>query len=146
MKIRAKFSKILEPDLTPMIDVCFQLIAFFMVLVNFSQVERNADIMLPESLLAKPPEEAPKAQIVLNLKSNGQIIVAGETIGKSTLMRPYLDREINDAARRQVSASDVSVIIRSHQDTPMRLVQDLISKCQDADLETFVLRVKEQLR
>jgi len=26
-----------EPDMTPMIDMTFQLIAFFMVLINFSQ-------------------------------------------------------------------------------------------------------------
>ena len=47
---------ILEGDLTPMIDMTFQLIAFFMVLINFSQSEQDERIMLPQSVLAKPPD------------------------------------------------------------------------------------------
>ena len=39
-------SEILEGDLTPMIDMTFQLIAFFMVLINFSQTEPDQRILL----------------------------------------------------------------------------------------------------
>ena len=42
--------------MTPMIDMTFQLIAFFMVLINFSEVEQDQRITLPASELAKPPE------------------------------------------------------------------------------------------
>ncbi len=55
MRKRAE-SEILEGDLTPMIDMTFQLIAFFMVLINFSQTEADQRILLPESVLAKPPD------------------------------------------------------------------------------------------
>ena len=53
-----KFGETAEADLTPMIDMTFQLIAFFMVLVNFTQAEQDARVELPASKLAKPPEEA----------------------------------------------------------------------------------------
>ncbi|MEM1303854.1 MAG: biopolymer transporter ExbD, partial [Planctomycetota bacterium] len=33
-----------EGDMTPMIDMTFQLIAFFMVLINFSEVEQDQRI------------------------------------------------------------------------------------------------------
>ena len=55
MRIRKKAEGIHEGDLTPMIDMTFQLIAFFMVLVNFTQTEQNQRIQLPQSELAKPP-------------------------------------------------------------------------------------------
>ena len=45
-----------EADLTPMIDMTFQLIAFFMVLINFSQSEQNEKVTLPTSELAKPAD------------------------------------------------------------------------------------------
>ncbi len=42
MRRASKFeTKVAEPDLTPMIDMTFQLIAFFMVLMNFSASEQN---------------------------------------------------------------------------------------------------------
>ena len=56
MRIKKPDSGIAEGDLTPMIDMTFQLIAFFMVLINFSQAEQNDKIELPLSELAKPPE------------------------------------------------------------------------------------------
>ena len=142
---KTKAKKIHEGDLTPMIDMTFQLIAFFMVLINFSQIERGEDILLPDSVLAKPPEEPPDFKIMLNLKPTGTVIMSGATIKNIDLLAPYLNREVDDAARRQVPAADVAVIIRAHKNTPMKTVQQLISKCQDSDLESFTLRVNEKL-
>ena len=38
---RKKSADPLEADMTPMIDMVFQLIAFFMVVVNFTEVDQN---------------------------------------------------------------------------------------------------------
>ena len=43
-------------DWTPMIDITFQLMSFFMFVLNFSDAEQNELIQLPESELAKPSE------------------------------------------------------------------------------------------
>ncbi|MFN7292338.1 MAG: ExbD/TolR family protein, partial [Pirellula sp.] len=57
MKIKSNLSsKMAEGDMTPMIDMVFQLIIFFMVLINFSQDDQNEKIKLPSSELAKPAE------------------------------------------------------------------------------------------
>ena len=61
-------------------------------------------------------------------------------------MGPVLKQQVAAASREGVSEPDIAVIIRSHQDTPTGLVQELISKCQESDLQTFSLRVKEKLR
>ena len=60
---KAKTSEILEGDLTPMIDMTFQLIAFFMLLINFSEVDRAEEISLPTScLLYTSPSPRDKRQ------------------------------------------------------------------------------------
>ena len=41
-----------EGDMTPMIDMTFQLIAFFMVLINFAEDNNNQTIKLPASEIA----------------------------------------------------------------------------------------------
>lgn len=146
MKFRKKKTEILEGDLTPMIDMTFQLIAFFMLLINFSEVDRAEEITLPVSVLAVPPEVIPDYQIILNLEAGGQVKFEGQLIEKIEFLGPILTQEINNAARENVNnPADIAVIIRSHEDTPTGKVQELIAKCQDSKLESFSLRVKEQL-
>jgi biopolymer transport protein ExbD len=132
-------------DLTPMIDVTFQLIAFFMFLMNFSQIERAEEIMLPTSAVAVPPRELPAYQIILNLVEDGSVIHDGQRIEKIEFITSLLRREIGAAARQDVgNPGDISVVLRAHQDTPTGQVQELIKKCQESELETFSLRVKEK--
>ncbi len=132
-------------DLTPMIDVTFQLIAFFMFLMNFSQIERAEEIMLPTSAVAVPPRELPAYQIILNLVEDGSVIHDGQRIEKVDFITSLLRREIGAAARQNVgNPGDISVVLRAHQDAPTGLVQELIKKCQESELEKFSLRVKEK--
>ncbi len=142
---KKKSSEILEGDLTPMIDMTFQLIAFFMLLINFSEVDRAEEISLPSSVLAIPPETRPDYQIILNLEPGGSVKFQGEAVPTIDGMGPIFRQEINSANREGVSnPGDIAVVIRSHQDTPTGLVQRLISKCQDSELQSFSLRVKNQ--
>lgn len=139
-------TEILEGDLTPMIDMTFQLIAFFMLLINFSEVDRAEDIVLPKSVLATPPTERPDYQMILNLDPDGSVVFAGQRIEKVSLMSPILVQEVNNAsrARKPVPPEDIAVIIRAHEDTPTGTVQELISKCQSEKLENFKFRVKDE--
>lgn len=146
MKFRKKnSSEIMEADLTPMIDVTFLLIAFFMVLINFTEVDRAEEILLPKSRLAIPPTVRPDYQVILNLDVNGVVKFGGQDFTNIDLLDSALEREKSAAQIENVQPRDISVIIRSHQDTPTGLVQKLISKCQQIGLENFSLRVKEQI-
>ena len=140
-----KRTEILEGDLTPMIDMTFQLIAFFMLLINFSEVDRAEEITLPSSVLAVPPEVRPDYQIILNLEPGGEVVFEGKR-NQIERMDPIFSRQVTAAAREGVTdPADIAVIIRSHEDTPTGLVQELIAKCQDAELQSFSLRVKEKI-
>ena len=146
MKYAKANTKILEGDLTPMIDMTFQLIAFFMLLINFSEVDRAEEIMLPTSVMAIPPEERPDYQIILNLEPGGSVKFQGQLIDDIDSLRPILKQEKNNATREKVSnPADIAVVIRAHEDTPTGLVQRLIVKCQEEQLESFSLRVKEKI-
>lgn len=137
-------SEVLEGDLTPMIDMVFQLIAFFMLLINFSEVDRAEDLMLPVSTLAIAPETRPDYQIILNLRPDGTVTFAGQEVEKIDFMNVIFRQEIDFARREGVTnPGDIAVVIRSHRDTATGLVQKLISKCQESELENFSLRVKD---
>lgn len=133
-----------EADLTPMIDMVFQLVAFFMVLLNFSQSEQNDKVILPESELAKPVDAPIEYPIILHLTNEGTVVVGGDEITIEAL-RTRLVPEIDLLKLEGKSAQDANIIIRAHENVAGGRVQDLINKCQDVGFEKFALRVKEKL-
>lgn len=128
--------------MTPMIDMTFQLIAFFMVLINFAQTENNDRVVLPSSELVKPPEVALDFPIILHIAKNGEVVLGGDDYTADTL-RVGLRREISVIEAENKKIEDASVIIRAHQDCAFGDVQEIIKVAQDQKLENFALRVKE---
>ena len=50
-----------------MIDVTFQLIAFFMFVLNFTEVDQDQRVNLPLSELARPPDVAYDEPLTIQL-------------------------------------------------------------------------------
>ena len=146
MRFKRKTDEILEGDLTPMIDMTFQLIAFFMLIINFSEVEKSQELQLPLSEIVKPPETPPPYKITLNVQPDESIKFQNLDAVQLSALRPILVREIGVASRFDVPAADVNVIIRADKNVKTGLIQDLMDACKQENLETFSLRVNEQLR
>jgi biopolymer transport protein ExbD len=142
MRVKSKKVDLAEGDLTPMIDMAFQLIAFFMVLINFAQTESNDRVKLPSSQLVKPPEIPLEFPIILHVAQDGEIILGGEDYTPETL-RVGLQKEIAVIRAEGKSIKDANVVIRAHKDTAAGDVQEVIRVAQEQQLENFALRVKE---
>lgn len=145
MALKPKFdTKVAEGDMTSMIDMVFQLIIFFMVLINFSQDDQNQSIKLPTSELAKPAEAPLENPIVINLAFNGNVYMGAETATIAGL-RPLLELEANVLKSKGQGTKDANIIIRSDANTAGGMVQELIKKCQESGYEKFALRAKEEI-
>jgi len=142
MKVVAKKVDLAEGDLTPMIDMVFQLIAFFMVLINFAQTESNDRVKLPSSQLVKPPEVPLEFPIILHVAQDGEIILGGDDYTAETL-RVGLLRELAVIKAEGKTVADANVVIRAHKDTAAGDVQEVIRVAQEQKLDNFALRVKE---
>ena len=132
-----------KADMTPMIDMTFLLIAFFMVIVNFSEAESNQLIKLPMSELAKPIEDATGTMVVLQLTDRypAMIFFRGRKLQMGELL-PYLKNErvgIKDPA-------EATVVIRADRFAQTGIVQKVIKVCQKAKFQKFALRVKQGKR
>lgn len=144
MRIQRTKKPMAEGDMTPMIDMVFQLIAFFMVLINFSEVEQDQRVNLPLSELAKPPEVAYDKPITLQMTEDEGIILNAGGTDLLTIdeLRIALKREaqIIRAAGEDVRLADVTVIVRADKNARTGMVQEMIEAAQDAEFETFALR------
>ncbi len=142
--VRKKRQEVPDIDLTPMIDMTFNLIAFFMIVMNFSDAERADEINLPTSALAKPPDEIFDYKIILNLDRDGSVVLDGQKIANIDLLNPLFNREITAAQRMGKKPDQITVIIRGHEDVETGQLQKLMAKCQENSLQIFHLRVKEK--
>jgi biopolymer transport protein ExbD len=71
-------------DLTPVIDMVFLLLIFFLVATTFHQTEREMQIALPEAVSGGPISLSLK-ELVINVTADGSIVVAGRTISAEDL-------------------------------------------------------------
>lgn len=144
MKIRPANTTVSEADMTPMIDMTFQLIAFLMVLVNFSAESVSDRVVLPESELARPPEKVPEEdKIVIQLDKDGLIVFGSDTVSNENL-KAILKNEAYLLTTKDRSPSDAIVIVRAHKDCPTGKVQEVIKTCQEQKFDRFILRAKEK--
>jgi biopolymer transport protein ExbD len=145
MRFKKRGDTLHEGDMTPMIDMVFQLIAFFMVLVNFSEADQNQLIRLPSSELAIPPKSPVETPITIHITEKGSAILGPEQVPVAGLTR-LLTVERQMLTRLGKSAKQATVIIRADGGTKIGVVQEVIKVCQDTGFENFSLRAKQQER
>ncbi len=136
-----------EGDLTPMIDMTFQLIAFFMVLINFSEAEQDQRIRLPTSELAVPPDAPFEEPRTLQLLTDGTVLYGGEAVATRGDLSPLRRLLLRDAQLLQRTArgpSIVTMIIRADADYRGGQVRSIIRACQDYGFERFTLRARQR--
>ena len=142
MKSRKIESSIVAPDMTPVIDVIFQLLMLFMIAINFENTKADERSRLPRDMLAKPPEVRPEHELVLNLGykrgADGSRIDRAPTVVYNnrdvqiSQLGPGLEQERRELELRHGRnvVDDVTVLIRAEADVSAGFVQELVQKCQ----------------
>src|SRR5437879_10145264 len=115
MKIKAKGPEFIEIDYTPMIDMTFQLIAFFMILINFSDAETDDRVQLPSSAIAKPPSAPSETPITIQMVRDGKIVMNEKLLPDANALRPYLNNEREVMKLKSQEPNDANIIIRAHK-------------------------------
>jgi biopolymer transport protein ExbD len=73
-------------NLTPMIDVVFTLLVFFMLATTFAERERILDLELPYASAAESKKEQPQ-ELVINVAREGKVWVDGKSLEEPQLAR-----------------------------------------------------------
>jgi biopolymer transport protein ExbD len=119
-KVRRTFG--VEINMTPMIDIVFQLVIFFMLVSQVTRVEAE-NLSLPEAQKANTPDQPPVGQLVINVTRDRRYIVSGQSHVMAGI-EAILAGEV--AAR---PASQVSVLVRGDRDTPWEAVARALQAC-----------------
>ena len=156
MRFKKAESNVVELDMTPMIDIVFQLISFFMMISNFEQTQADERVKLPQDQLARPSKTKRDHELVMNFgyvrNADGSRVGAGDPViflPNEPRGVPVANIQTNLKFEQQnyndtgVNPKDVTVIIRADSEGPTGQVQELIKKCQEATFEKFSLRAQQ---
>lgn len=119
-----------DVDLTPMIDVCFLLIAFFIMVVEVAKQE-VIEIFLPHASHAQPDEDPPDNRLIINIDRKGEIYMRSQGYGKpndpenrskiSNRLKGFADKVGYES--RPGNPSKLTVLLRADAHTEYRYVQ-----------------------
>ena len=68
-------------NMTPMIDVVFQLIIFFLVSSHLAKQEAQLPLPLPVADSSAAPQPTPARHVVVNVLNDGTLLLAGRRLG-----------------------------------------------------------------
>ena len=135
-----------QPNLTPILDMVFQLITFFMLVINFKSASLERSLKLPVVGSARPVDNQGQDDVlVLNVDAEGNLLVYGQPKEIET----YISAEAYAsglAARRDNSqwkmGDDLpsTVVIRADQATQFGMLNKVISTCQRHGFRRFSLK------
>ncbi|RUL87611.1 ExbD/TolR family protein [Tautonia sociabilis] len=137
-----------QPDLTPLLDVVFQLMTFFIMVSNFNQEVYDQRVRLPVAGSARPIVDATEDKLVLNIDPEGRLLFNNQALGTEQAIKEIryqadLARLNADAAGVPISAGEplpTTIILRADRETPFTEVFALVRACQDVGFTRFDLR------
>jgi len=131
----AKTSEGVEPNLTPILDMVFQLITFFMLVINFKGASMDLSLQLPVLGSARPLEYTGTLEpLMLNIDAKGGV----QSFGHAVDLQTFVPQEAKmlklqlKALGKPIDNGElpVPVIIRADKTVDFATVLGVIRLCQ----------------
>ncbi|MGA2620678.1 MAG: biopolymer transporter ExbD [Thermoguttaceae bacterium] len=156
-----------DPNLTPILDMVFQLITFFVLIFNCKQAETARGVELPVVGSARPVKfDVDTKVIVFNCKFEDakpgqaeapksthqpQIWVMGQLISEDDLTAFVAAEAQSSMLAQGITEDDIKmngkelkdiIIIRADAEIPFRMVNSVVAACQNKGYRQFAFKSK----
>ncbi|PAY16975.1 biopolymer transporter ExbD [Rhodopirellula sp. SM50] len=122
-------------SLTPLIDVVFLLLIFFLVTSEFEEEERRLDIVLPTATSAVPMIGKPR-EIVIDIDQAGEIYLRGQATSLADLEK-LLKASVASNPTNQ------SAVIRADRGTSFQPVVSVMDVCNRSGISDYSVTTQE---
>ena len=113
-------------DMTPIIDMVFLLLIFFLVATTFHQTEREMKIALPVAKSDLPVSSLLR-ELVINVDAEGRIIMGGRTV-----QADELQAQVAEAVRRN---AEQKVTVRGDRKTAYANIVQVLDICKTGGIQ-----------
>jgi biopolymer transport protein ExbD len=148
---RATTSNVLNPNLTPLLDVVLQLITFFMMLVHFGTRLEGASkaIRLPLAPAALPGTDLTSDRLIVALDAQGRLIAGSKRLDEDAAPKWWAEqarfrRAGLEALSGPKSASDelpTVVVLRADRGASYGAIRRTLAEAQERGFAHFSLVV-----
>jgi biopolymer transport protein ExbD len=114
-------------NMTPMIDVVFQLIIFFLLSSHLARQETRYALPLPAAESGQPDPADERARLTINVLADGTAMFAGRATPAGELARQLTER-------RYVHGDDLEVRIRSDRSVEYSRIEPILLACVRAGI------------
>lgn len=135
MSIQIKRSQAANLSLTPLIDVVFLLLIFFLVTSEFEEEERKLDIVLPTATSATPMTGKPR-EVVVDIDPRGQLYVGGQAMTMAQLEEILVRAVANNPTNQ-------SVVIRADRRVTFQPVVNVMDLCNRTGVSDYSVTTQE---
>lgn len=122
--------------LTPLIDVVFLLLIFFLVATKFADEEREMNVLLPDASEAQPRTSKPRETIV-NIDQNGKYFLSGQNLSLAELERALDAVRVNTPGR-------ASVILRADRRCKVEFLVAAMNACNKAKIHDYRITTRKE--
>jgi len=117
-------------DMTPMIDMTFLLLIFFMVTSKLSNEKMKMDIALPSARVAKLTDATGDRDII-NVDGAGNYYVGNNEVTKKQLKAHLTERfKVNPPLK---------IYLRADKDTPSKMLKEFMAMAAEAGAVTVLI-------
>ena len=133
MQIRRQREESEELPLTPLIDVVFLLLIFFLTATSFYKKEKDIKVDPPRATEGKAVAHKDR-EITVNIRNErqGGVLVVDDRI----ITLPRLTEMLSEAARRNPKQT---VIIRGDKRAYHQRIVDVLNACKKADITNYFI-------
>jgi biopolymer transport protein ExbD len=123
-------------NMTPIIDIVFQLLIFFLVATRFAQEDRELEISLPHASEAQPLIAEPKSLFV-NVDREGSFFIDGRFRDPAELEQILTQAVANNPANQLV-------IIRADKHVEFDFVATVMNLCNKAGVAEYTVTTADE--
>tara|TARA_R110002096_G_scaffold292391_1_gene486902 strand:+ start:8353 stop:8760 length:408 start_codon:yes stop_codon:yes gene_type:complete len=119
-------------QITPMIDMTFLLLVFFMITSTLTEQKVKKDIRLPEAKASITPDDLSNRDVI-NIDGNGDFFIADRKVSKDEMM-VYLKKrfEVHPPLR---------IYLRADKDTPAKVTGEFMDMAAEAGATNVIFGV-----
>jgi biopolymer transport protein ExbD len=116
-------------EMTPMIDIVFLLMIFFLVASKLDEADRAIDVVLPQAAAAKPLTTRPR-EFVINIDRAGNYFAGARPVRLDELKDLLVQTAADNPARQ-------TVVVRADEEVAHKFVVAAMDACVQAGIDDY---------
>jgi biopolymer transport protein ExbD len=116
-------------EMTPLIDIVFLLMIFFLVASKLDEADRAINVVLPDASAAQPLTSRPR-EFVVNIDRAGNYYAGARPVSLDELEQLLLQAAADNPERQ-------TVIVRGDEEVPHKFVVAVMNACAQAGIDDY---------